>query len=128
MLAQDVPDLFAQRTREDVMAKLYLTETLCAENPFRQKDVEQAIQANLHWPAPPDDLAAGLDNTPPADADTQNCQNEPAACTGMAAASAPAEDAPAPPHPRPSEGEGRSLATGERGTAPGRREFLSRPP
>ena len=63
MLSQDVPNLFAHRTREDVLAKLHLTETQCAENPYRAQDVERAIQANRHWPAPADDFTDGLDNT-----------------------------------------------------------------
>ena len=63
MLSQDVPNLFAHRTREDVLAKLHLTETQCARNPFRAEDAEQAIQANRHWPAPADDFTDGLDNT-----------------------------------------------------------------
>ena len=123
MLSQDVPNLFAHRTREDILAKLHLTEAQCAENPYREQDVERAIQANRHWPAPAADFTDGLDNTPPADGDFKNCQNEPAACTGMAemctgmACHAPTDAAPALPHPRPSVGEGRSLATGERGTA-----------
>ena len=107
MLSQDVPSLFAHRTREDVVAKLSLTESLCAENPYREKDVEQAVQANRHWPLPGEDFTAGLDNaapaadptpTPPAASDSpsdsprigggeaapsaacddKNCQNEPA--------------------------------------------------
>ena len=144
MLSQDVPNLFAHRTREDILAKLHLTEAQCAENPYREQDVERAIQANRHWPAPAADFTDGLDNTPPADGDSKNCQNEPAACTGMAemctgmaemctgmaemctgmaetctgmACHAPTDAAPALPHPRSSVGEGRSLATGERGTA-----------
>ena len=56
------PNLFAHRTREDVLAKLHLTETQCAENPYREQDVERAIQANRHWPAPADDFTDGLDN------------------------------------------------------------------
>ncbi len=65
MLSHDLPHLFAHRTREDVMQKLNLTETLCAENPYRQKDVEQAVQAHLHWPHAAEQLAHGLDNAAP---------------------------------------------------------------
>ena len=110
MLSQDVPNLFAHRTREDVLAGLHLTETQCAENPYREQDVERAIQANRHFPAPADDFTDGLDNTAPApsappaaDAPTEedhpeNCRNEPTRSAS----------------PLPSEGEGRRLAAGQR--------------
>ncbi len=94
MLSQDVPNLFAHRTREDVMAKLHLTETQCAENPCRKQDVERAIQDNRHWPPPADDFTDGLDNTPPADGDSQNCQNEPAPTSPSAPPDPPASGGP----------------------------------
>ena len=106
MLSQDVPNLFAHRTREDILAKLHLTETQCAENPYREQDVERAIQANRHWPAPAADFTDGLDNV-------DNATSPP--------------DTPPVPHPLPSEeraaeGEGRRLADGERGSFDEERE------
>ena len=65
MLSQDVPNLFAHRTREDVLAKLSLTESLCAQSEYRERTVEEAVQANRHWPAPGEGFTDGLDNVPP---------------------------------------------------------------
>lgn len=83
MLSQDVPNLFAHRTREDVLAKMNLTESHCAESPFRAREIEQAVQANTRWPDPADDFdPACLDNqaaTPdeaPENDNRENCQNE----------------------------------------------------
>lgn len=87
MLSQDVPHLFARRTREDVLAKMNLTESQCAETPYRAREVEQAVQANTRWPAPADDFGtACLDNQAAPDAPAPNaaesddeheiCQNE----------------------------------------------------
>ena len=83
MLSQDVPSLFAHRTREDVVEHLHLTESLCAQSEYRERTVEEAVQANRHWPAPGEGFTDGLDNvpTPPTDAVS------------------PPADAPAPPLP-----------------------------
>ena len=63
MLSREVPGLFERRTREDVLAGLSLTESQCAGNPYRAQDVERAIQASRHWPAP--DSTDALDNAAP---------------------------------------------------------------
>ena len=102
MLLRDVPGLYARRTREDVLAGLNLTESLCRTNICRELQVEQSVQGNRRWPSPPDDLRPRLDN----------------AADLPVPAPAPVE----PPHPRPSEGEGRSPATGEMGSAAGQHE------
>ena len=98
-------------------------EDAVTESPVRG----EAPSARRTWNRPSRPTAAGPPpptTSPPAwttrrpPTPTQKCENEPAACTGMAVPCQPSDgDAPAPSSPSPLRGEGRSLATGERGTA-----------
>ena len=129
MLSQDVPRLFDQRTREDIIAKLRLTETLCDESPFREKDVHRPSRPTSSGPPRPDDLTASLDNAP-ADPDTKNLSKRTRRVHGDGLCPAPLSRCSRASSPSPLQGEGRSPPCGERGRAPARggREFLSRPP
>jgi hypothetical protein len=72
MLGRDLHDMFAHRTREDVLSKMELTETQVQELVYRRKEVERTVQANTYWPAVDDRLAGTLDAIP----DTKICENE----------------------------------------------------
>ena len=127
MLARDVAGLFARRTREDVLAGLGLTESQCAENPYRAQDVERAEQAARHWlapgPAAAPDSAAPPPNTPPAADATPGEDHQPEARENRKCQNEPA---PAPSHPLP-QGEVGRLADPEgfppSPRAPRRREW-----
>jgi hypothetical protein len=78
LLSQTVTELFARRTREDVLEKMGTTDSYCSRDPNRSHRVEGEVLANLHWPLPGKGLTEGLDNVDNV-AVTKNCQNEPPA-------------------------------------------------
>jgi hypothetical protein len=75
LLSQTVTELFARRTREDVLGALDTTDSYCSHDAYKSNDVERHVLAKLHWPLPGADFTEGLDNVENG-ADTENCQNE----------------------------------------------------
>jgi hypothetical protein len=59
---QTITDLFARRTREDVLEKMGTTDSYCSRDPNRSHRVEGEVLANLHWPLPGKGFTEGLDN------------------------------------------------------------------
>jgi hypothetical protein len=78
LLSQTVPDLFARRTREDVLGALDTTDSYCSRDAYKSHQVEGEVLANLHWPLPGEGFTDGLDTVYNMPA-TENCQNEPPA-------------------------------------------------
>jgi hypothetical protein len=111
---QTITDLFARRTREDVLEKMGTTDSYCAQNPYKSHQVEGEVLANLHWPLPGEGFTDGLDNVSEAlvvevalesDATEVSAQN-----------------------PLPELGEGRSLATGVRAVSESEHENCQNEP
>ena len=83
MLARELPRLFEDRAHRVALEDLGATEAYCARNPSTELRVAERERELLDRPVTPPGLdLARLDNAPlpmpPTEADTQNCQNEPA--------------------------------------------------
>jgi hypothetical protein len=78
LLSQTVTELFARRTREDVLGALDTTDSYCSHDAYKSHDVERHVLAKLHWPLPNKDFTEGLDNVDSLEngTDTEKCQNE----------------------------------------------------
>jgi hypothetical protein len=76
LLSQTVTDLFARRTREDVLEKIGTTDSYCSHDAYKSNEVERNVLANLHWSLPGEGFTDGLD-TVQNETETENCQNEP---------------------------------------------------
>jgi hypothetical protein len=110
MLGRDLHDMFAHRTREDVLSKMELTETQVQELVYRRKEVEKTVQANTYWPDVDDRLTGTLDAIP----DTKICENElPAPCTATPPTSTPNPPVSGGPCERSEQGGGQSSGPAE---------------